>query len=107
MATAPDREPVGGRRTEAWRVKDSNLRRLSRRIYSPLPLATRATRRAVVPEQRTRTVDGVPDDPAPPQQEERTMADSSFDVVSKVDRQEVDNALNQTGKELSQRFDFR
>lgn len=35
------------------------------------------------------------------------MADSSFDVVSKVDRQEVDNALNQTGKELAQRFDFR
>ena len=37
-----------------------------------------------------------------------TVADtSSFDVVSKVDRQEVDNALNQTAKELSQRFDFR
>jgi uncharacterized protein YajQ (UPF0234 family) len=35
------------------------------------------------------------------------MADSSFDVVSKVDRQEVDNAINQAGKELSQRFDFR
>ena len=35
------------------------------------------------------------------------MADASFDVVSKVDRQEVDNAVNQTGKELSQRFDFR
>ena len=36
------------------------------------------------------------------------MADtSSFDVVSKVDRQEVDNALNQTAKELGQRFDFR
>ncbi|MBA3524203.1 MAG: YajQ family cyclic di-GMP-binding protein [Geodermatophilaceae bacterium] len=35
------------------------------------------------------------------------MADPSFDVVSKVDRQEVDNALNQTAKELSQRFDFR
>ena len=35
------------------------------------------------------------------------MADSSFDVVSKVDRQEIDNALNQAGKELSQRFDFR
>jgi len=32
---------------------------------------------------------------------------SSFDVVSKVDRQEVDNALNQTAKELGQRFDFR
>ena len=35
------------------------------------------------------------------------MADASFDVVSKVDRQEIDNALNQTAKELSQRFDFR
>jgi uncharacterized protein YajQ (UPF0234 family) len=35
------------------------------------------------------------------------MADSSFDIVSKVDRQEVDNALNQAAKELSQRFDFR
>ena len=35
------------------------------------------------------------------------MADSSFDVVSKVDRQEVDNALNQASKELSQRYDFR
>lgn len=35
------------------------------------------------------------------------MADSSFDVVSKVDRQEVDNALNQAGKELATRFDFR
>jgi hypothetical protein len=32
---------------------------------------------------------------------------SSFDIVSKVDRQEVDNALNQTAKELAQRFDFR
>ena len=35
------------------------------------------------------------------------MADSSFDVVSKVDHQEVDNALNQAAKELSTRFDFR
>src|SRR3984885_15294111 len=35
------------------------------------------------------------------------MADSSFDVVSKIDRQEVDNALNQAAKELSTRFDFR
>ena len=31
----------------------------------------------------------------------------SFDIVSKVDRQEVDNAVHQTAKELSQRFDFR
>ncbi len=35
------------------------------------------------------------------------MADSSFDIVSKVERQEVDNALNQAGKEISQRYDFR
>jgi hypothetical protein len=35
------------------------------------------------------------------------VADPSFDVVSKVDRQEVDNALKQTSKELSTRFDFR
>ena len=35
------------------------------------------------------------------------MADSSFDIVSKIDRQEVDNALSQTAKELAQRYDFR
>ena len=35
------------------------------------------------------------------------MADSSFDVVSKVDRQEVDNALRQAAKEIGTRFDFR
>ena len=35
------------------------------------------------------------------------MADASFDIVSKVDHQEADNALNQAAKELAQRFDFR
>jgi len=35
------------------------------------------------------------------------MADSSFDIVSKVERQEVDNALNQTARELATRFDFK
>jgi uncharacterized protein YajQ (UPF0234 family) len=35
------------------------------------------------------------------------MAESSFDVVSKVDHQEVDNAVNQTAKEVGQRFDFK
>jgi len=34
-------------------------------------------------------------------------ADSSFDIVSKLDRQEVDNALNQAAKEIANRFDFR
>ncbi|RMG19644.1 MAG: YajQ family cyclic di-GMP-binding protein [Deltaproteobacteria bacterium] len=31
----------------------------------------------------------------------------SFDIVSKIDKQELDNALNQATKEISQRFDFR
>jgi len=35
------------------------------------------------------------------------VADSSFDVVSKVDRQEVDNALNQTAKEAATPYDFK
>ncbi len=35
------------------------------------------------------------------------MADPSFDIVSKVDHQELDNALNQASKELTTRFDFR
>ena len=35
------------------------------------------------------------------------MADSSFDIVNKIDRQEVDNALNQTVKEINQRYDFK
>jgi uncharacterized protein YajQ (UPF0234 family) len=34
-------------------------------------------------------------------------AESSFDVVSKIDRDEVDNALNQAAKEIGTRFDFR
>jgi hypothetical protein len=34
-------------------------------------------------------------------------AQPSFDIVSKVDRQEVDNALRQAEKELGTRFDFR
>ena len=31
----------------------------------------------------------------------------SFDVVSQVDRQEIDNAINQARKEVSQRYDFK
>lgn len=33
--------------------------------------------------------------------------DSSFDVVSVVDMQEVNNAVNQTNKEIAQRYDFK
>ena len=32
---------------------------------------------------------------------------NSFDVVSQVDLQEVDNALNQARKEITQRYDFK
>jgi cyclic-di-GMP-binding protein len=35
------------------------------------------------------------------------LAESSFDIVSRVDHQEVDNALNQAAKEIGNRFDFR
>lgn len=31
----------------------------------------------------------------------------SFDVVSEVDKQEIDNAINQARKELTTRFDFK
>ena len=35
------------------------------------------------------------------------MADSTFDVVSKIDKMEADNAVNQARKELEQRYDFK
>ncbi|MEY3567760.1 MAG: hypothetical protein RL587_199 [Actinomycetota bacterium] len=35
------------------------------------------------------------------------MADFSFDIVSKADRMEVDNAVNQAIRELANRFDFK
>jgi uncharacterized protein YajQ (UPF0234 family) len=35
------------------------------------------------------------------------MADSSFDIVSKIDRMELDNAVNQATRELDTRFDFK
>jgi len=35
------------------------------------------------------------------------MAVFSFDIVSEVDLQEMDNAVNQANKELSQRYDFK
>jgi uncharacterized protein YajQ (UPF0234 family) len=34
-------------------------------------------------------------------------SDSSFDVVSRIDQQELDNALNQARKEIENRFDFK
>ena len=116
---------------------------ISRRIYSPLPLAARAICRACtigakIPCPRNRFRCGEKNTTnAPPfckpggygrcrpdnvevspirnvgrtrcsnDWKECEVADSSFDVVSKVDRQEVDNALHQAAKELATRFDFR
>lgn len=34
-------------------------------------------------------------------------SESSFDIVSTVDKQEVDNAINQAARELATRFDFK
>src|SRR6185312_7372724 len=35
------------------------------------------------------------------------VAMPSFDIVSEVEKQEIDNALNQARKELATRFDFK
>jgi uncharacterized protein YajQ (UPF0234 family) len=35
------------------------------------------------------------------------MADSSFDIVSEINLQEMDNAVNQAQKEIAQRYDFK
>ena len=35
------------------------------------------------------------------------MADSSFDVVSKYDKQEIANAVNTAAKEIANRYDFK
>lgn len=34
-------------------------------------------------------------------------SESSFDIVSRIDQQELDNALNQTRREIENRFDFK
>jgi uncharacterized protein YajQ (UPF0234 family) len=39
--------------------------------------------------------------------EENMASESTFDVVSKVDKQEVANALHQAQKEVVQRYDFK
>jgi uncharacterized protein YajQ (UPF0234 family) len=70
-----------------WAGEDSNLRRLSRQIYSLLPLATRA--------------------PTLGTTEDSVCAMPSFDVVSEVDMQEVRNAVDQAQREVATRFDFK
>src|SRR5664280_1361490 len=100
-AGAPRTRTADPHRRCRWQVMDSNHRRLSRRFYRPLPLAARATCRAAARASYGTTRAGVEDTAQPDRQPRRTyaVADPSFDVVSKVDRQEVDNALNQAAKE--------
>src|SRR5689334_139152 len=78
---------------------------LSRRIYSPLPFAARAS--CWVRHRRVASMGPCGAGLRGRLVEEDLMADPSFGVVSKVDRQEVDNALNQAAKELAHRFAFR
>src|SRR4051794_27087464 len=66
---------------------DSNHRRLCRQIYSLLPLATRA--------------------PTPAARSRYRLPMPTFDVVSEVDLQEVRNAVDQTHREVTSRFDFK
>ena len=82
-----------------WEEEDSNLRRLRRRFYRPLPLATRASSRDADKDSEPRrsgtrsraTVSCT-----------RMAKDQfSFDIVSEVDLQEVRNAVDQTRRELS------
>ena len=35
------------------------------------------------------------------------MPNFSFEIISEVDLQEMDNAVNQANKELAQRYDFK
>ena len=117
-----------------WQVLESNQRRLSRRFARPLPLApdsgnlpppsgggraqskdsgslpVRFHHEDHQPEQITTSR---PPAPSPTGHGLtaltwcRGSTESSFDIVSKLDRQEVDNALNQAAKEIGTRFDFR
>jgi cyclic-di-GMP-binding protein len=45
--------------------------------------------------------------PSPGANLSSVAGESSFDIVSKINHQEVDNALNQSAKEIGTRFDFR
>jgi cyclic-di-GMP-binding protein len=60
--------------------------------------------RIAQPHRQTKTAGDVP---ALQGTQGAEMADSSFDIVSKIDRQEVDNALGQTAREIATRFDFK
>ena len=83
-------------------MRDSNPRRRCQLIYSQIPLAAWVTslvglllNKQLFKNNLTRWA------------KITLMADSSFDIVSKVDKMEADNALNQAIKEVEQRYDFK
>ena len=83
-----------------WAGEDSNLRRLSRRVYSPFPLAARA------PTQ-TGQHDTISKPKAHPAGTRESRLMPTFDVVSRLDMQEVRNAVDQAAREVNTRYDFR
>jgi uncharacterized protein YajQ (UPF0234 family) len=90
-------------------VQDSNLRRNTPTDLQSAPIG----RSGNLPVLQPVRVNSAAEDSAAPavriNQHRRNfvMADSSFDIVSKIDRQEVDNALSQAARELAQRYDFK
>jgi uncharacterized protein YajQ (UPF0234 family) len=74
-----------------WAGKDLNLRRLSRLVYSQIPLATRAPTLGTDDDNSHVTCLTMP----------------SFDVVSEIDIQEVRNAVDQVAREIGTRYDFK
>jgi uncharacterized protein YajQ (UPF0234 family) len=109
-----------------WQVLDSNQRRLQPTILQTAPFGRSGNlpcrsdlhpaagrnntqlRRPLANQLRTRPIDSAQwAGQASWKWSSKVAAESSFDIVSKVDRQEVDNALNQAAKEVRQRFDFK
>ena len=83
----------------------ASILRIVRRIGQRASLARRAARFGLSLSRR-RLISPVWDTRSRPGYS-GVMADSSFDIVSKVDHQEAENALNQARKEIEQRYDFK
>src|SRR4026207_1466030 len=73
-----------------WEGQDSNLRRLRRRFYRPLPLATRA------PSRESRSTRASRSDRLSAMAKDQF----SFDVVSEVNPAEIRNAVDQAEREI-------
>jgi uncharacterized protein YajQ (UPF0234 family) len=98
-----------------WQVQDSNLRRHTPTDLQSAPIGRSgnlpgASRRRLAGRQQGETIAQArrrEENASSTTAGGEVMADSSFDIVSKIDRQEVDNALGQTAREIATRFDFK